>query len=205
MNDRGVSTFLRTGEAVYLRPIGAWDRARETQIISRFSDHSRYLRFFTGARTIPEAVIDRLVDVDGHNHIAWAALDLNEDGAPFMGVVRAIRRAGTDEADLAMGVLDRFHGKGLARLLMTAVVHDARAAGITRFTAETLSENMPARSLFKAIGGQAAGRDISVVRYAFDAETVAARLDAISKGGAAHDLRAVLGPRRRAVSLTGAA
>ena len=205
MNDRGVSTFLRTGEAVYLRPIGTWDRARETQIISRFSDHSRYLRFFTGAHTVPEAVIDRLVDVDGYRHIAWAALDLNEDGAPFMGVVRAMRRAGTDEADLAMGVLDRFQGKGLARLLMTAVVHDAIAARITRFTAETLSENMPARRLFKAIGGQAAGRDIAVVRYAFDAAIVAERLDMISRSGAAHDLRSALGPRHRAENLTGAA
>lgn len=191
MSETGVSTFLKTGEAVYLRPIGPWDRAREKAIIAGLSDHSRYLRFFTGARTIPESVIDRLVDIDGYHHIAWGALELDAEGAPLMGVVRAIRRGGSDEADLAMGVLDRHHGKGIARLLMAAVVHDARRAGITRLTAETLSENIPARRLFKAMGGEATGRDMSVVRFGFDARRAAARLETLNTGEAMDDLRAV--------------
>ncbi|MFN3610228.1 MAG: GNAT family N-acetyltransferase, partial [Hyphomonas sp.] len=145
-------------------------------IISKFSEHSRYLRFFSGAPTLPDAVIDQLVDVDGFNHIAWGALELDTAGAPLMGVVRAVRRAGTNEADLAMGVLDAHHGKGLARLLMAAVVHDAIAAGITVFTAEMLAENAPARKLFQAIGGKAAGRDGNVISFAFDAREVAERL-----------------------------
>lgn len=196
MSDRGISTVLRTGEAVYLRPIGPWDRAREKALIAGFSDHSRYLRFFTGARTIPETVIDRLVDVDGHNHIAWGALDLDAPGAPLMGVVRAIRREGGDEADLAMGVLDRHHGKGIARILMAAVVHDALGAGITGLTAETLAENTAARRLFKAIGGVATSREISVVRFGFDARRVAQRLETLNTGEAMADLRAGLGPCR---------
>lgn len=86
------STRLKSGNAVYLRPIGPRDRAREVALIAGFSDHSRYLRFFTGAKTVPEAVIDQLVNVDGYHHIAWGALDLETAGAPLMGVVRAIRR-----------------------------------------------------------------------------------------------------------------
>ena len=186
---------------MYLRPIGPRDRAREVDIISKFSEHSRYLRFFSGAPTLPDAVIDRLVDVDGFNHIAWGALDLDTAGAPLMGVVRAVRRAGTHEADLAMGVLDCHHGKGLARLLMAAVVHDAIAAGITVFTAEMLAENAPARKLFQAIGGKAAGRDGNVISFRFDAREVAARLAEIGAGEAMDDLREALAvdplPRRR--------
>lgn len=192
MTQRGFSTQLAAGDAVFLRPIGPQDRAREVEIISRFSEHSRYLRFFSGAPTLPDAVIDQLVAVDGYNHIAWGALDLNVAGAPLMGVVRAVRRGRSDEADLAMGVLDCHHGKGLARLLMAAVVHDALAAGITRFWAETLAENAPARKLFKAIGGKAAGRDGNVVTFAFDAREVAARLGEIGAGEAMEDLREAL-------------
>ncbi|ABI75357.1 acetyltransferase, GNAT family [Hyphomonas neptunium ATCC 15444] len=201
MTQRGFSTRLKAGDAVFLRPIGPQDRAREVDIISKFSEHSRYLRFFSGAPTLPDAVIDQLVAVDGYNHIAWGALDLNVAGAPLMGVVRAVRRGQSDEADLAMGVLDEHHGKGLARLLMAAVVHDAIAAGITRFTAEMLAENAPARKLFQANGGKAAGRDGNVISFRFDAREVATRLSELGAGEAMDDLREALAvhplPRRR--------
>lgn len=188
MRERGVSTRLRTGEATYLRPIGPQDRAREAAIIAGFSDHSRYLRFFTGARTVPDAVIDQLVNVDGYNHIAWGALDMSQPGWPLMGVVRALRQGNSDVADLAMGVLDTHHGKGLARLLMAAVVNDCLAAGIARLAAETLAENTAARSLFRAIGGHAVSRGGPVVSFEFDAETVAARLAEIGSGPAMDDV-----------------
>lgn len=198
MNTHAFSTRLKAGNAVYLRPIGPRDRAREVDLIAGFSDHSRYLRFFTGARTIPEAVIDQLVNVDGYNHIAWGALDLETAGAPLMGVVRAIRQGTSDVADLAMGVADAHHGKGLARLLMAAVVHDAMAAGITRFSAETLAENTAARKLFLAMGGHATGRDGLVVTFEFDAALAAERLDGMVTPEALADLRETLGPRRPA-------
>ncbi|MBY9066643.1 GNAT family N-acetyltransferase [Hyphomonas sp. WL0036] len=195
MSKQGFSTHLKTGDAVYLRPIGPRDRAREVQLISGFSDHSRYLRFFTGAKTVPDAVIDRLVDVDGYHHIAWGALDLDGPGAPLMGVVRAMRRGEGEVADLAMGVLDKHHGKGLARLLMAAVVHDALAAGITHFVAETLAENSAARNLFLSMGGHATGRDGLVVTFEINPIIAAEKLDAMVSAEALRDLREAIGPR----------
>lgn len=196
MTTRSVTTHLTTGETVRLRPIGPWDRAREVDLISRLSDHSRYLRFFTGARTLPDSLIDRLVNVDGYHQIAWGALDLSVPGWPLMGVVRAIRQSQPDTADLAMAVLDTHHGKGLARLLMSAVVEDARAGGIRRLAADTLAENAAARRLFKAMGGHATGRDGHVVSYTFDADTVAGRLAAITPGKAMDDLRQAFANQR---------
>lgn len=190
MNTPAFSTHLRTGEPVYLRPIGPPDRAREVALIAGFSDHSRYLRFFTGAKTVPDAVIDGLVDVDGFHHIAWGALDLNVAGAPLMGVVRAIRQGESDVADLAMGVADVHHGKGIARLLMLLVVSDAIAAGITRFTADTLAENNAARQLFLAMGGHATGRDGLVVSFGMDAGIAQARLAAMVSPEELADMRA---------------
>lgn len=170
-------------------------------LIAGFSDHSRYLRFFTGARTVPDAVIDRLVDVDGYNHIAWGALHLDGPGAPLMGVVRAMRQGNSDVADLAMGVADVHHGKGIARLLMTLVVHDALAVGISHFVADTLAENNAARKLFLAMGGHAVGRDGLVVTFAFDAALAAERLNAMVSASELADLRAALGLRQVAEAM----
>lgn len=205
MSEHTVCLRLKSGEPVLLRPIGPQDAARLRDGIAQLSDHSRYLRFFTGARTMPQAVLDRLVDVDGYRHIAWGALDLARPGSPAIGAAHAIRKAGTPEAELALGVLDAFHGKGLARLLLAAVIADARNAGITRLTAETLSENVAARQLFRAMGGVTSHRDGPVVSYRFDAAVADARLASMGAGTAMESLRRspALARNRLALSPTG--
>ncbi len=189
MSERTVSLRLKSGEPVLLRPIGPQDATRLREGIAQLSDHSRYLRFFTGARTMPQAVLDRLVDVDGHRHIAWGALDLSRPGLPAIGAGHAIRKQGTTEAELALAVLDAYHGKGVARLLLAAVIADSLDAGITRLTAETLSENTAARQLFRAMGGVSNHREGAVVSYRFDAALADQRLTNMGAGSAMAELR----------------
>ncbi len=198
MSERCLTTRLATGERILLRPVGRHDRARLRDGIAAMSDHSRYLRFFTGARTIPDEVIDRLVDVDGQRHIAWGAIDLGAPGQPAIGVVHAIRKGNLPEADLALGVLDAHHAKGIARLLLTAVVFDCRVQGIDWLEADTLAENSAARRLFRAMGGVSHSREGAVVKYRFETDEVAMRLAAMGSGQAMTDLRGML--ERRVVS-----
>ena len=192
MSDRSLTTRLASGEPVLLRPVGQQDANRLREGIAAMSDRSRYLRFFTGARTIPDAIMNRLVDVDGQRHIAWGAIDLASADLPAIGVVRAIRKGDSPEADLALGVLDAFHSKGLARLLLAAVVFDCRAQGIDWLEADTLAENAAARRLFRAIGGISHSREGPVVKYRFETSEVDARLAAIGAGPAMTALRRML-------------
>ena len=161
METRSFSVHLDSGEAVLVRPIGRHDAGRMRAGIAALSDHSRYLRFFNGSQTMPEHVIERLCDADGWKHIAWGAIDLAGDGQPAIGAAHAIRRGASREAELALAVLDDWHGKGLARLLLTGVITDARAAGITHLTAETLAENRATRQLFRGLGRWSATGSIS--------------------------------------------
>lgn len=183
---------LDSGEPVQLRPIGRDDSDRMKAGIAALSDHSRYLRFFNGSQTLPDHVIERLCDADGWKHIAWGAIDLEAPGQPAIGAVHAIRRGTTSEAELALAVLDAWHGKGLARLLLTAVLTDARAAGITRLTAETMAENRASRQLFRSLGGLSVTRDGPVVSYRFDIDTALQKLEPLTQGPAGHTLRAGL-------------
>lgn len=184
--------LLDSGEPVQLRPIGRHDTGRMKAGIAALSDHSRYLRFFNGSQTLPDHVIERLCDADGWKHIAWGAIDLEAPCQPAIGAVHAIRRGATSEAELALAVLDAWHGKGLARLLLTAVLTDARAAGITRLTAETMAENRASRQLFRSLGGLSVTRDGPVVSYRFDIETALQKLEPLTQGPAGDTLRAGL-------------
>lgn len=192
MGELCLTTRLASGERVLLRPIGPHDRARLRDGIAAMSDHSRYLRFFTGSRTIPDAVIDRLVDVDGDRHIAWGAIDLGAVGQPAIAAAHAIRKGNLPEADLALGVLDAYHAKGLARLLLAAVVFDCRRRGINWLEADTLAENTAARHLFRAMGGVSHHREGAVVRYRFETAVADRRLAVIGAGQAMTELRRLL-------------
>ncbi len=198
---------LDSGESVQLRPIGPRDTGRMKAGIAALSDHSRYLRFFNGSQTLPDHVIERLCDADGWKHIAWGAIDHAAPGQPAIGAVHAIRRGASNEAELALAVLDAWHGKGLARLLLTAVLTDARAAGITRLAAETMAENRASRQLFRSLSGLSAHREGPVVSYRFDTDTALKNLEPLTQGPAGTALRAGLkeAAARRARLLAAAA
>ena len=55
----------RDGRPVLLRPLVPADEEKLREAIARFSNRSRYLRFFTGIARIPDPVIHRLAEADG--------------------------------------------------------------------------------------------------------------------------------------------
>ncbi|MCI4644972.1 MAG: GNAT family N-acetyltransferase [Hyphomonadaceae bacterium] len=150
---REIQTETRDGASILLRPLCRADRPRLARTIEDFSDRSRYMRFFTCAKRLPDHVIDKLVDVDNSHHIAWGALDEVDGEVRTLGGCHAMRRDEGAEAELAFGVLDAFHGQGVARMLIAAVVHDCARMGITTLHADTLSENRNAANLLRRIGG----------------------------------------------------
>jgi hypothetical protein len=81
-------------------------------------------------------------------------------------------------------------GKGLARLLLTGVMADARRAGITRLTAETFAENRAARQPLRSLGGLSVHRDGPVVSYRLDIETAAHKLEGLTQTAAGEAIRA---------------
>ena len=168
MDNRAIYTSLKTGKRVYLRPIRPQDGLRIRESIANLSDQSRYYRFFSGMKNVPDSVLDRLLAVDGVNHLAWGALDLAEHDLPAIGVVRVIRDPQTGVAELAIATLDAFHNTGLARILMAAISSDCLEAGISTLKADVLSENKKARSLFKALGGTCTQSEGAYMTFTFD-------------------------------------
>ena len=146
---------LDTGQDVLLRPVNLADKPRFEQIFQSMSPQSRYLRFFSGAGAVPDAVVRQLANADGNLHIAWGILDEAREGGPLMAAAHAIRQdEGSSRAELALGVLDQYQALGLSRLLIASVALSCRARGITTLEAETLPENKKANGLFKALGGK---------------------------------------------------
>lgn len=194
IEDVEVHSALNDGTLVCLRTITPDDEERIREGIAKLSTESRYLRFFSPAPALPDAVVRRLADVDGHDHIAWGALCSACPGWPAIGAVHAVRdRRGADGAEPRVGefsvaVLDEFQGRGLARMMTAALLIQCRAEGLTRLDVHMLSENAAARRLVKSLGAVWTGESAGVAEYQLDVAAGLAALRADSDAPGVQDV-----------------
>lgn len=174
-----INSALNDGTRVLMRCITPADEERIRDGIAQLSAESRYLRFFSPARELPDAVIQRLVDVDGHDHLGWGAICADCDDWPAIGAVHAVRhRDGGRIGEYSIAVLDEFQGKGLARMLTAALLIQCLAEDLLLLDIHMLSENAAARRLVKSMGAVWESESAGVAEYRLDVAAGVASLRA---------------------------
>lgn len=144
--------------------------------IRALSPRSRYLRFFSAAPMQPVGVIDQLVDIDGEEHLAWGAIDMNDPDRPAIGAVHAIRSNSCDTYEFSVAVLDSYHGEGVGTLLSAVVLLHCQALGIEELHAQTLSENNAAHSLLSTMRARRSGTHLGVSEHVVEVDSALANL-----------------------------
>ena len=172
-----IDATLTDGTPVCLRRIRADDADKVRDGIAELTAESRYLRFFSFAHRVPEAVIARLTDADPSCHIGWGAILSNDPDQPAIAAAHIIRPVcGDPEGELSIAVLDAWHGHGLARLLLSALLADNHAAGVETVDILVLGSNSGALALFSHIGAATAGYEDGTVRLHLSLDTGLAEL-----------------------------
>jgi GNAT superfamily N-acetyltransferase len=144
---------LRDGTRALIRHIRPDDADRLQRGLRMLSPHSRYLRFHAPIEAFTEAQLRYLTDVDGHDHVAWVALNPDAPDEPGMGVARYVRVEGEPEvAEAAITVLDHYQGKGLGTLLLTLLARSAIEHGVHVLRNYVLAENDAMLEIFDEIG-----------------------------------------------------
>lgn len=151
---REMQFVLRDGSRTLVRPIRPEDKQRLADGLRRLSPESRYLRFHMAVDHLSEQQLRYLTEVDGVNHVAWAALDPDDPAAPGMGVARYVRlRDEPSVAEAAVTVLDEWQGRGLGTLLLHVLSISAVHRGIRTFRNYVLAENTAMLEIFEQLGG----------------------------------------------------
>jgi RimJ/RimL family protein N-acetyltransferase len=143
-------------DTITLRELVPEDRALLAAAFERLSPRSRYLRFLSPLPVLPERTLDRLLAVDGCEHVALAALHRGE----LVGVARYVRdRRDRGLADVALTVVDAHQGRGLGRRLLVALVELAADRGLRALTFDMHPSNQVAQRLMASLGARMAWRD----------------------------------------------
>ena len=146
-----------------IRPIEPGDKAGLAEFFSRLSDESRRRRFLGPKPKLSSRDLAFLTEVDQRRHVAIVALD---DAGAIVGVARyAAWVAEPERADMAVAVVDEWHGRGLGTALGEALLAHARRTSVVALTGSTLSDNVPARALLRRLGFKRVGIASGVSEY----------------------------------------
>jgi GNAT superfamily N-acetyltransferase len=141
---------LRDGVCLPVRRIRAEDAAALQRLVGRSSDRSVELRFFGPLKELSDEMAERFADVDGEDRYAVVALD-PEHPDEIVGVARYERERGTDGAEYAALIEDRFQHRGLGIGLTRNLIEAARENGIRHLHALVLRENAGMLSLLRSL------------------------------------------------------
>lgn len=121
------------GRRVTLRPVPPQDAALEQALVRTLSPRSRYQRFFTPIRELPESWLSRMTQIDDLQHLALIVEVFTDGLAVAVAVAVAEARYVADdsgrECEFGVIVADAWQRQGLARRLLSTLMRSATEAG----------------------------------------------------------------------------
>lgn len=140
---------------VLLRTVGPEDRDAVIEAFRRLSVQSRYYRFWTPYKKLPDSILQRFLHSDQHDHQVWAAQDPDFPMEPGYGAASWWRdKKISTLAEVSITVADDARRKGIGTLLLAIIWISAQRAGIREFIAYVLPENQAVTQWFTSLGAQ---------------------------------------------------
>jgi GNAT superfamily N-acetyltransferase len=147
-----VEVRLRDGRTATLRAIRPDDRDRLQTAVQRLSASSRYSRFFSALRELPPQLLERATNPDAKSELQLAAVVGTGAEEEVIAGARYAATAVGNDCEFAIAVVDEWHGLGLARQLLEALMGTARARGFERMEGYILASNVKMLGLAKRLG-----------------------------------------------------
>ncbi|HEV7896605.1 MAG TPA: GNAT family N-acetyltransferase [Planosporangium sp.] len=146
---RSADIILADGSTARVRQMRPDDGPAVVALHSRFSERTRYLRYFSPYPRISARELAYFVNVDHHDREAFVV----ELGDQLIAIGRYDRLgAGATEAEVAFVVEDAHQGRGLGSVLLEHLAAAAREEDISRFVAEVLPMNATMLRVFADAG-----------------------------------------------------
>lgn len=145
---------LRDGTEAFVVPLLRANREALRQEYEHLSAETRFDRFLAAVPELTDAMLDHLVDeVDEVDHVALVLLVLTPDGTELpLGLARIIRYPDDPTAaDLAVTVVDDWHGRGVATALLQVLMRH-RPEGVERIKTVVSAGNLASLAMLRRLG-----------------------------------------------------
>lgn len=137
---------------LHIRPVRASDEDMMRSFFYKFSDDSRFSRFFSSKAVMTHRSMQQYLNVDYENIVSLIAI--HKDGY-LERIVAEARYAvfrGRDVYEMAFLVDEEFQGYGIGTFMAEYLVKTAKSRGIRRLNASVLSHNVKMLSVLDRLG-----------------------------------------------------
>jgi acetyltransferase len=148
---------MKDGNTVTIRPIRPEDEPAMVRFHETLSERSVYLRYFhlmNLEQRVQHERLTRICFIDYDREMALVAERRNpETGeAEILGVGRMTKVHGLREAEVAVLVSDKWHGRGLCKELLARLLLVAADEKLTKLTADILPDNRDVMRICEKLG-----------------------------------------------------
>jgi GNAT superfamily N-acetyltransferase len=169
---------LRDGGLAFIRPVRPDDSDALAQLHAHLSSESKYLRYFSARRTLPDSELERAAIVDYRERMAFVAFVQGRLAA----YACYVRSSPGVAAEVAFQVEDAQQGRGLGTLLLEQLAAYAHEHGLHHFKASVLPQNRRMIEVFRDAGfPRRLRRDDGVVEVQLDIDPTRHSRDAIAR------------------------
>lgn len=160
---------LKDGTQVSLRSVDACDRQCILDGFDQLSDRSRYSRYHTSMKRLPENYLSCLTSADNLNNVVVVAHLTRKKPDKGVGLARYVRLAEEDGvAEFSLTVIDEYQNRGLGAFLLEYLVEHARQNHISVLRGYVLSDNKPMIRLLKRYNSKGRSSGDGTLCYEID-------------------------------------
>jgi acyl-CoA hydrolase/RimJ/RimL family protein N-acetyltransferase len=140
--------LLHDGTQILFRPIHPTDEPAMRDLFYELSEQSRYYRFMGHVKRMPRQQIEGFLYIDHRSEVTIVGVLKEAHGEEIIAVGSYYLMPGTNRAEIAFTVADRWQRRGIGTFMLRHLARIARANGIRGFTAEVLADNKGMRTIF---------------------------------------------------------
>jgi RimJ/RimL family protein N-acetyltransferase len=131
---------------VRLRLLRRFEEPPIRELFEHLSSHTRYLRFLSPLRELPESLLRRLVDVDCCRQLALVAEHEGRNGIETVAL-GSFSAVDNESVEVGLVVRDDWQGRRLGSELAVRLLDTAEACGFHRFIAHVAAGNTAIRRI----------------------------------------------------------
>jgi acetyltransferase len=143
--------FIADERQIRVRALRRFEQEPIQELFKHLSPRSRYLRFFSPLRELPDALLRRLTSVDYQRHLAIVA-EYNPGNRYEPIGLGSFGAIDDERAEVALVVRDEWQRKRIGTELAVRVLRAAEARGFRRFIAHIAIGNDASRRLIRNVG-----------------------------------------------------
>ena len=139
---------LSNGVEIAFRIVRPDDARALQRVHARCSERTIYLRFFGSLEKLSDQQAKYFASTDGVDHLGLVALD-PQDQNEIIAVARYARQPGSERAEYAALVEDRWQGQGVGAELTRELIEQGRDNGVRSFYALVKGKNKSMLSVLR--------------------------------------------------------